>query len=66
LLPLPYNFISEYAFGKVQKDQECLELNEAHKFLNCAADDNLLGENEPTIKKIYKLYQKLVRKLIQK
>jgi hypothetical protein len=53
LSPLLFNFVLEYAIGKVQENQVGLKLNGGHKLLLFADDMNLLGDNilVDTIKK---------------
>jgi hypothetical protein len=45
LLPLLFNFASEYAFRKVQENQVGLKLSWTHQLLANADDVNLLGDN---------------------
>jgi hypothetical protein len=51
LLPLFFNFASEYAIRKVQKNQVGLKLNETYQLLVFAIDVHLPGGNVGTIKK---------------
>jgi hypothetical protein len=44
LRPLLFNFASEYAIKKVQKNQVGLKLNWTHQLLVYADDVNLLGD----------------------
>jgi len=51
LLPLLFNFASEYAFRRVQVNQNGLKLNGTHRFLVYADDVNILGGSVHTVKK---------------
>jgi hypothetical protein len=51
LSPLLFNFVSEYAIRKVQKNQVELKLNGTHQLLVYAGDMNLLGDNIDTIER---------------
>jgi hypothetical protein len=52
LSPLLFNFTSEYAIRKIQRNQEGLEVNGTHQLLVYADDDTLvIDENINTIEK---------------
>jgi hypothetical protein len=50
LLPLLFNFASEYTIKNVQENQVRLKLNGAHLLLACTTDVNLLADKINTIK----------------
>jgi hypothetical protein len=50
-MPLLFNFASEYAIRKVQKNQVGLKLNGTHQLLVYGDDVNLLGDNIDIIRK---------------
>jgi hypothetical protein len=51
LSPLLFNFAIEYAFRRVQLNQNDLKLNGTHQVLVYVADVNILGGNVRTVKK---------------
>ena len=50
LLPLLFNFASEYAIRRVQMNQDDLKLNGTHQLLAYADDVNILGGSAHTVK----------------
>ena len=52
LLPMLFNFAVEYAFQRVQVNQDGLRLNGTHQLLVYVDDVNTMGENIHTTKKI--------------
>jgi hypothetical protein len=50
LLPLHFNFASEYIIRKAQENQVGPKLNGTYQLLACADDVNLLGNNVGTVK----------------
>jgi len=50
LSPLLFNFALEYAFRRIQVNQDGLKLNGTHQFLSYAGDVNILGESVHTVK----------------
>jgi hypothetical protein len=50
LLPLLFNFASEYAIKRVQVKQDGLKLNGTHQLLAYANDVNILGGSANTVK----------------
>jgi hypothetical protein len=51
LSPLPFKFSLQYAFRKVQVNQDGLKLNGIHQLLFYADDINILGRSTHTIEK---------------
>jgi hypothetical protein len=50
--PQLFNYVLDYAVGKVQENQMGLKLNGTHHLLFYADDLNLIGDNIDTIEKI--------------
>ena len=50
LLPLLFNFASEYTIRRVQVNQDGFKLNGAHQLLAYADDVNILGGSVHTVK----------------
>jgi len=50
LLPLLFNFASEYTIRRVQVNQDGFKLNGIHQLLVYTDDVNILGESKHTVK----------------
>jgi hypothetical protein len=64
LIPLVFNFASEYAIRRVKINRNGLKLNGTCQLLVYADDDNILGGSVHTIEKNTKLCYSPVRRLV--